>query len=345
MKKYAYAVAFICCLCLGAVAPIHSASSDGSAERAQDALRQGPRTAPLFDFHSNFWVNLHQALFHEALLRAGGPDRRLQSSAPLSAAEMSDAEKAVWSAAVDFYAQEFEGRKELFDGQLVKINDALAEQPDDGASLDAPGLLHDVIILQSAAPVYRKYWWPTQNKSNENWIASQATNIRTLGPTIAAAMQRDLHQQWPGAPIRVDVCYYVAEIGHAYTTNPLPHTTFSSSAPTLEGLNGLETLFHEASHTFSDTMSDALSTECHAQQKNCGDLWHAVLFYTAGFETRRALPPAEQANFTPYAYEYGVYTRGDWPKYRVVLEKDWQAYLDGKTDFAVAIHTMVVHLP
>ena len=25
---------------------------------------------PRFDFHSNFWVNLHQVLLHEALLRA-----------------------------------------------------------------------------------------------------------------------------------------------------------------------------------------------------------------------------------------------------------------------------------
>jgi hypothetical protein len=33
------------------------------------------RTAPLFDFHSNFWVNLHQVLFHEAKLRAGKPKR------------------------------------------------------------------------------------------------------------------------------------------------------------------------------------------------------------------------------------------------------------------------------
>ncbi len=35
-------------------------------------------------------------------------------------------------------------------------------------------------------------------------------------------MIKDLHQQWPAAPIRVDVCYYVIALGYALTTLP-PH--------------------------------------------------------------------------------------------------------------------------
>ena len=91
-------------------------------------------------------------------------------------------------------------------------------------------------------------------------------------------------------------------------------------------------------------MRDALAAQCGVQHKNCGDLWHTVLFYTSGVELRRLLPPAEQVSFTPYAYANGVYTRGNWPKYRVVLEKDWQAYLDGKTTFQSAVHSMVADL-
>jgi hypothetical protein len=56
------------------------------------------------------------------------------------------------------------------------------------------------------------------------------------------------------------------------------------------------------------------------------------------------LPAVEEASFTPYAYRNGVYTRGDWPKYQRVLEKDWQVYLDGKTNFQTAIHSMVADL-
>lgn len=270
----------------------------------------------------------------------------MQSNTPLTVSEMSEQEKADWNAAVAFYSANFGSRNELFDEGMVKINDELAKQPDDGANLNALALPSDVApALQRAAPIYRKYWWPAHNKSNEDWISSQSARVKALGPRIAAAIERDLHEDWPVAPLRVDVCYYVPQIGHAYTTDGLPpHTTFSSSGAQLEDLSGFETLFHEASHSFADTMGNALSAECEAAKKNCGDLWHAVLFYTAGVEVRRALPAADQPNFTPYAYKYGLYSRGEYPKYRRVLESDWQAYLAGKIDFAAAIHVMVTDL-
>jgi hypothetical protein len=302
------------------------------------------RTTPLFDFHSNFWVNLHQILFHEAWLRAGKPDRRLQSATPLSAAGMSKQDEADWNAAVSFYAAHFGTRQQLFDDQLVQINDDLAEQPDNGAHLNPAGLPPEMVaVLQSVAVIYRKYWWPAHNESNENWIASQKERVHDLGPKLASAMTKNLHQQWPATPIRVDVCYYVVALGYALTTLRPSHITFSSSDPSNQDLSGFELLFHEASHTFADTMINALSAEGRTQHKDVGDLWHSLLFYTSGVELRRLLPAPEQASFTPYAYRYGVY-RGNWRTYRRVLETDWQAYVDGKIDFTDAIHSMVAGL-
>ena len=258
---------------------------------------------------------------------------------------MTDHERAAWNSSIDLYAQTFGTRQELFDDQMVKINNSLARQADDGSSLIAMDIPDAVAtVLRTAAPIYQKFWWSAQSEMNRRWISSQADHVAALAPRIAVAMEKDLHQSWPAAPIRVDVCYYVPEIGHAYTTDNPPHTTFSSSAPALQGLNGFETLFHEASHSFSDKMTDALFAECGAQKKQCGDLWHAILFYTPGVEVRRALPASEQTSFIPYAYKNGLYMRGEWPKYRAVLEKDWQPYLDGKTNFQTAIHSMVAGL-
>lgn len=305
------------------------------------------RGAPLFAFHSNFWVNLHQALFHEAKLRAGEPERGLQVVPPLSAAGMSKQDWADWNAAVSFYAAHFGTRRQfgpLGDDQLIEINYDLARQPDDGTHLNPAGLPPKMVaVLESAAVIYRKYWWPAHDESNENWIAAQEERVQYLGPTLASAMTKDLHQPWPGAPIRVDVCYYVVALGHALTTLNPAHITFASSDPTNQGLSGFELLFHEASHTFADTTMNALAAEGRAQHKDVGDLWHALLFYTSGVELRRALPAPERAGFTPYAYRYGVY-RGRWLKYRPLLETDWQPYLDGKTGFSNAIHSMVAGL-
>jgi hypothetical protein len=309
------------------------------------------RTAPLFDFHSNFWVNLHQVLFHEAWLR-GKPNRQLQGAPTLSAAGMSKQDEANWNAAVSFYAAHFGTRLHHGDDELIGINDELAEHPDNGAHLNPTGLPPELVpVLQSAAVIYRKYWWPAHNKSNENWIASQKQRVQDIGPKLAAALTNDLHQQWPAAPIRADVCYYVVALGFAFTTTLPSHTTFASFDPSNQdlsgsnqGLSGFELLFHEASHTFADTITNAFAAEGRAQHKDIGDLWHAVLFYTSGVELRRLLPAPEQVSFTPYAYRYGVYN-GGWAKYRRLLETDWQAYLDGKTNFTDAIHSMVASLP
>ncbi|HSC31767.1 MAG TPA: hypothetical protein VLD17_08575 [Gemmatimonadaceae bacterium] len=306
------------------------------------------RTTPLFDFHSNFWVNLHQALFHEAKLRVGKPARGVQSAAPLSASGMSTQDEAQWNAAVSFYAEHF-GTSQQFgplgNDELIQINDNLAEQPDDGARLNPAALPPEIVaVLQSAAVIYRKYWWPAHNESNENWIASQEERVQSLGPKLASAMTKDLHQPWPAAPIRVDVCYYVVALGYALTTLP-PHTTFSSNGPANQDLIGFELLFHEASHSFADTVMNALAAEGRIQHKDVGDLWHALLFYTSGVELRRVLPASGQASFTPYGYRYQVYSGGNWPKYRRVLETDWQAYLNDKIDFADAIHSVVAGLP
>src|SRR5271170_1598757 len=109
-------------------------------------------TTPLFDFHSNFWVNLHQVLLHEAKLRAGKPNRQLQRAPPLSAAGMSKQDEANWNAAVSFYAANFGTRQQHGDDELIQINDDLAEQLDNGAHLNPAGLPPEMVaVLQIAA--------------------------------------------------------------------------------------------------------------------------------------------------------------------------------------------------
>jgi hypothetical protein len=301
-------------------------------------------TRPLFEFHSNFWVNLHQTLLEEALLRAGKPDRRLQEATPLAASQMSSPEESSWNAAVTFYATHFGTSRQHGNDQLIGINDTLAMLPDDGGSLSAADLSPPLAaVLAAAAPIFRKYWWHAQQQANIDWIASQRARLHDLGPSLAAAMTRDLRQPWPARPIHVDVCYYVPEIGYAFTILP-PHITYASADSSHQGLIGFELLFHEASHTFADVETDALSRECRAQRKECGDLWHTLLFYTSGVALARLLPADERASFTPYADKYGLYTRGDWSRYHRVLATDWQAYLDGKTSFDAAIRSMAADL-
>jgi hypothetical protein len=328
-------------ICVLLAATTHAGTmTNGESRGAQGASA----TRPLFEFHSNFWVNLHQTLLEEALLRAGKPDRRLQSTTPLTASQMSSLEESNWNAAVTFYAAHFGTRRQHGDDELIQINDTLAIQRDDGGSLSSADLSPPLVaVLSAAAPIFRKYWWSAQQQSNMNWIASQRARLHDLGPRLAVAMTRDLRQPWPARAIHVDVCYYVPDVGYAFTILP-PHITYASDDPSHQGLVGFELLFHEASHTFADVETDALSRACRAQGKDCGDLWHTLLFYTSGVELGRLIPAGEQVSFTPYGYKYGLYTHGDWARYRRVLATDWQAYLDRKTSFDAAIEGMATNL-
>ena len=93
---------------------------------ARPFTAQPPRSVPLFEFHSNFWMNLHHTLFREAA--------RLESRtplAPLDASGLTDQEKAAWGRAVGYYRQAFGGKRLLFDDGLIHINESLAATSDD----------------------------------------------------------------------------------------------------------------------------------------------------------------------------------------------------------------------
>ena len=292
-------------------------------------IRSTQRTAPYFEFHSNFWVNLHQALFFEAATEPPKEDSSKNSS---------------WDLAIKFYKDHFKGRSLLFDTELIRINDWLATQPDDGHSLDISGLSPDVgRVLQSAAEIYRTRWI-TANSNNERWIKDTEPQINAIAPIVVPRLESDLGMAWPEKPIRIDVSDYVRQIGEAYTTNNPPHTTISSRNPENQGVAGVEIAFHEASHTMSRKVEESLSAECAVQKKNCGDLWHAVLFYTVGNVVKQSLPVDQRPTFIPYAYRFGLYDHGAWKSYRIALEKDWQPYLEGKTEFKEAIHVLVSDL-
>jgi hypothetical protein len=330
--------------------------------------RPAPRP-PSFDFHSNFWVNLHHFLYQQARLRgqaaaANAPAPATPASTgaapvampapagmvaqgllPLEA--LSEEERRAWSAALDYYAEALAKRDLLFDGDMVNINNRLAEwekQPD----LSQSGLRAPLVeAMNKAAPVYRTHWWPEHDRANRAWIAAMEPRVRQMGAALTLRLAAAYQAQWPAALIWVDVSHYAGRVG-AYTSDDPLHVTISSADPRNAGESGFEILFHEASHGLTRHVEEAIARECRARNKPIPrDLWHAVLFYTTGEVVRRMF--AEQAakegshaagGYTPYAYREGLYARA-WPRFQPLLETHWQAYLDGKIDFDRAIARIV----
>jgi len=269
-----------------------------------------------FDFHSNFWVNLHHFLYEQAIAK---------SPAPSATAD--------WQHAVDVYRTDIT-KHELLSRDIAGINASLSAV-ENTESLKDSGLdaeLRD--LLEKAAPVYKARWWPEHNRQNLAWIAAATPLVAKYETVMKKELGAAFQTPWPSEPIHTDVAEYASWAG-AYTLVEPTHVTISSTGAVDQ--EAVEILFHEASHGMIKKVSDALSAELESQQKlfQRRAFWHAVLFYTAGEVARRHLD-----HYTPYAIRHGLYDRG-WPGALPVLEKDWNPYLDGKIDLATAVHRLV----
>jgi hypothetical protein len=293
----------------------------------------------MFVFQNNFWLNLHQFVRGEAY-------RHSVKAAPgIDPASLDEADRAVWTAAVDAYT-DLAKRNVVFDDTLRRIANALAmvgdvaHLPD---SLDAIIGASTTAALNANAPIYRARLWPARQRDNNVWIASAKALIDRHETAMAASLAAAYHITWPSDPILVDA---VGEIGpnsavtHGGPAGFAAHTQAGAASPRNTGDAPLELLFHEAAHAASvEGRIMAMINDESARQKlqPSPNLWHAMIMFTSGAVARRELAKAGGAEYVPYAYRYSQYT----PAERSAFESDWQPYLDGRIPLEQALHDLV----
>lgn len=303
------------------------------------------RKAEYYSFHNSFWVNLHQTLYREAVARLLTPEQqKLHPVSPLDQSALNAGERATWNNAVKFYSSHYKGRRLLFDPELVGIANALGHAENGNHLKPKSDLPEDLAaVLENAAPVYRKYWWPEHQKTNQLWIDRMHPRVVELAPKVIPRVEAILKSSWPSVD-RVDVSYFVTEVGGAYTPDGPPHTTVSSSRPENSGDPGLETVFHEGAHLLTSRLDQELDKDCKMQHADCADLWHAIQFFTVGEVVKQELAKAGIPGYEPYALKYGLFRRGRWPSFLSLIRKDWQPYMEGETHFEDAIKTLASDL-
>jgi hypothetical protein len=290
-------------------------------------------------FYSAFWPNLHPTLYVAAWDRRDrGPDRpRLAGKLPepLTGA-LSQEEQAAWDAAVEYYDRELASGNLLFDARLSRqIRRAMI------ASADAlgPGLdpAHQK-VLEAAAPVYRKHWWPAHDKANRAWVADVAPRVDQLAKEVIPRLADLYRTPWFTEPARVDAVRAGAWQG-AYTLVRPPHATISTGDSDNSGWSGAEVVYHELSHELVLDLQDKIEEEARAQGKRAGTLWHAVQFVTTGEVVRQALA-ARQIEFQPYVYRGGLIDSA-WKDFRAPIEQEWMPYVNGKRSLEEALKRLV----
>ena len=285
--------------------------------------------APRFVFQSRAWVNLHHFLRAEARRQARG------AALVQPLAELDPGEREAWTAALAAYC-DLAQRNLLFDPELVRIHVALSTA-DEGRALDAGTVGEELTVaLNGALPVFRAHLWPERSRANEEWIARTRPEVERLAAGVTSALAAAYRLDWPTRPILMDV---TSDTGPnlAYTTNDAPpgFAGLATLNPSVEGGSpaAIECVFHEASHVVDAQLVRWIEEES-ARQGTLppADLWHALLFYTSGELTRRALGTAGT---------FRADLEQGFPAYLPALDAHWLPYLDGEEALDDALRGLV----
>jgi hypothetical protein len=306
---------------------------------APPARPPAPEARPLFEFHSDFWVNLHHFLYVTARARKGVDSTDTAETASLTdtvgISRLTPDQRAAWEAALGYYTRELADHDVISNDALMQMRATLCHVDPDGP-LPTTGLPPGAAAaLQDAAPVYRAIWWARHDASNRAWIDAMRPLVAQHGAAMARMESRAFRMTWR-APIRVDVAAYTNWAG-AYTLSDPPLIAVSSLPTGFHGRGGLEIIFHESLHTMEDSVATALRrAERAAAKPERAAALHALIFYTAGEAARRAFGP----DYTPIATALGMWSKF-LRRYHSAIETSWQPYLDGRATFEAAIAGVV----
>src|SRR5262245_57077088 len=300
--------------------------------------------SPIFRFESNeFWLNLHCYLYVLGRARTHTPDssREAVAGAPADEARglegLSAADRTSWDDAVTFYEEGLSRKHAAFDHPLPAITGTLANA-DDAASLAGTSLDSAVAtVLERAAPVYRKAWWPQHLAANRARQAEVQQFVDRYGSEVLTRITRAYGMPWPASGYPVHFSGFTNWAGAYSTRGNL--LVVSGLATELAGSQGFEIVFHEAMHQWDEGMMQLLSDEVRRIGKRLPpNLSHAMIFFTAGDVVSRVIP-----GHVPYAEAAGVWQRGFEP-FRAPLQETWKPYLDGKGTRDEAIAALVARV-
>ena len=288
-------------------------------------------TVGRYRLQSNPWVNLHQRLLYEAVFKWDRPPAGLSADG-----------LAQWSKAVEDYRAYVGRRNPIFDEELKRLNATLSETNTDKLPASLPAAAKRA--LEAAMPLYRAAQWEEDDRANRFWIAVAEPLLVSAAEELAEAHAKAYAVPFP-KHILVDVTTFAWQFG-AYTVGEgeSAHAVIASTEKGSQGFAALESLMHEPSHAIVDSHTGAIGSDLKRLAAETGlkpmaNLWHAILFYTSGELTRRALARRGVSDYQPYIL--GMYERA-FRGFRQPLETHWQAYLDGKVSREAALRQILV---
>jgi hypothetical protein len=285
-----------------------------------------------FAFYSDPWINLHLFLYQWSREDRGLEIGRRPAPMPERSATggLPAADRKAWLGAVGFYRNAIADRGH-FDPDMMRINARLVVLGGDPAAAPPdviPGLAS---ALRTAMPIYVKWWWRRHDEANRRWIDHLVPLLRRHEAAYVRLTTRVHESKWPDDPWRVDVTAY-PNYRAGYTTRE-GHIIVFSTDPGNQNLYSLETLLHEVQHAeaIAGTTPVAIDKDFEAAgAKAPGNLWHALIFATAGEFVRSIAASEGTADYTPYWLKEGFENLEGWKQLVVPVYEHWLPVVRGE---------------
>ena len=312
-----------------------------SANAEPHSVQSPEESTSIFHFETDeFWLNLHHFLYvlGRAEMDSKNATFELAGNAPRDAkrglSTLTTKEQETWRRAVTFYANGPSREDPISNAPLAKLVESLAHAGN-AATLDGvegdPGVL---LVLEQAAPAYRRSWWEGQHGANQLRRDELQKLVDLHGSTILAYITKAYRMDWPAAGFTVHFSGYSNWAG-AYSTTLSHILVVSSLDDGNAGTNGLEIIFHESMHQWDDQVNKLLRERAQALQLRIPPgLSHAMIFYTAGEAVHAAIP----AHIT--IGDQGIWSRG-LGTLKPALDDAWKPYLDGKGSLDDALTALI----
>lgn len=297
----------------------------------------------IFRFETDgFWLNLHHFLYVLGRAEAKMPDvtREAVAGAPADEADgiaaLSPADQQAWRDAVAVYASGISKQDTVFDPKLVELTNRLrradSNRPASALAIDSALAK----VLDRAAPIYRRVWWPRHRDANRAWLKSEQDLISRQGPQVLAYVTRAYQESWMNGGYPVNISAWSNWAG-AYSSTIDSLLVVSSLSKGNAGSSGFEIAFHEAMHQWDDAMYARLARLAKANNVTVKDnLTHALIFYTAGEAVKSVVP-----GHTPYAEAAGLWRQRGLGTFKPALDAHWKPYLDGNATLDEALSALL----
>ena len=290
-----------------------------------------------FQFHTNYWFNLHHFLQLEALLQET-QDSTLISSEQL--ARLNETEREELDAAVAFYREQLLKEDLRMSPYQSSFKEWISQQEDGVLQSPPESMLTHVKVLESVSPLYKTYIWPKHKSTIHQHLESQLAGIQQMEHKVAKLLEELTLAYWQRERIRVDVCYYGKSTSwnlrnRPYTSTDPTHVVMNVDGEENEPYgNWLELLFHEASHHLiganTGFVAGTIKDVCRVRgAKTPRGLWHAYLFYFSGKVVQNELPSLGINDYQLYMQRNGVFRR-----YFPLLELHLPLYMAGEKTLA-----------